>query len=250
VRLVRLLHDGDARYGMVENGSSVTLLSDEPFAAWEREDTVPLAQAQLLAPVIPTKIVCVGLNYRGHAEEMGIAPPEEPVLFMKPSTATNSPNGVITRPGAAGRVDYEGELAVVIGRRCRNVSVDEASSVILGYTCGNDVTARDIQARDGQWTRAKGFDGFCPLGPWLETEIDPRDLAIQTRLNGEVVQSARTSDMFWDPYEVVSFVSQVMTMLPGDVVLTGTPAGIGPMDSGDVIEVEIEGIGALVNKVL
>ncbi len=248
MRVCRVVNGEDARYGLADD-SVVTLISDEPFAAWEREEDVSLRTARLLAPVVPSKIVCVGINYRKHAEEMGHALPDEPVIFLKPSTAINSPGGTIQLPQPSMRVDYEGELAVVIGRRARHVRPEEAAHHILGYTCANDVTARDLQRKDGQWTRAKSFDGFSPLGPWVETDLDPSDLGIVTRLNGEVVQSGRTSDMIFDVPTLVSFISGVMTLLPGDVVLTGTPSGIGPMHSGDVVEVEIEGVGSLTNPV-
>jgi 2-keto-4-pentenoate hydratase/2-oxohepta-3-ene-1,7-dioic acid hydratase in catechol pathway len=162
----------------------------------------------------------------------------------------NAPCGEIHLPPGAGRVDYEGELAVVMGRRAHRVSPEDAHTFILGYTCANDVTARDIQKRDGQWTRAKGFDGFCPLGPWVETDVDPSDLLIETYLNGTCVQSARTSDMIFDVPTLVSFVSHIMTLLPGDIVLTGTPSGIGELHSGDVVEVRIEGIGGLTSRVV
>jgi 2-keto-4-pentenoate hydratase/2-oxohepta-3-ene-1,7-dioic acid hydratase in catechol pathway len=249
MRVCRVLNGEDARYGLADD-CTVTLMSDEPFAAWEREEDVPLRTARLLAPVVPTKIVAAGINYRTHAKEMGHKLPKDPVIFMKPSTAVNAPGGSIQVPQPGVRVDYEGELAVVIGRRCRHVRPDEAHHHILGYTCANDVTARDLQQVDGQWTRAKGFDGFCPLGPWVETDTDPLDLKLETLLNGEVVQSARTSDMIFDVYELVSFISSVMTLLPGDIVLTGTPGGIGPMHPGDVVEVRIEGIGTLTNPVV
>ncbi|MDZ4064613.1 MAG: fumarylacetoacetate hydrolase family protein [Coriobacteriia bacterium] len=248
MRVVRVISDGDCRYGLADD-ASVTLITDEPFAAWEPEGNIGLRSAKLLAPVVPTKIVCVGINYRGHAEEMGHAIPDEPVIFLKPPTALNTPGGTIELPKNAGRVDHEAELAVVIGRRTHKASIDEARQNILGYTCANDVTARDIQRRDGQWTRAKSFDGFCPLGPWVDTDIDPRNLLVQCRVNGEMRQSARTSDMIWDPFELVAFISDVMTLVPGDIVLTGTPSGIGPIESGDTVEVEIEGIGVLTNTV-
>ncbi|MDP2181273.1 MAG: fumarylacetoacetate hydrolase family protein [Actinomycetota bacterium] len=248
MRVVRVISDGDCRYGLADD-ASVTLITDEPFAAWEPEGNIGLCTAELLAPVVPTKIVCVGINYRGHAEEMGHAIPDEPVIFLKPPTTLNTPGGIIELPKNAGRVDHEAELAVVIGRRTHGASVAEVRQNILGYTCANDVTARDIQRRDGQWTRAKSFDGFCPLGPWVDTDIDPRDLLVQCRVNGEVRQSARTSDMIWDPFELVAFISNVMTLVPGDIVLTGTPSGIGPILSGDTVEIEIEGIGVLTNTV-
>jgi 2-keto-4-pentenoate hydratase/2-oxohepta-3-ene-1,7-dioic acid hydratase in catechol pathway len=249
VRVVRVFTDDDVRYGLADEGS-ITLISDEPFAAWEAEEAIALQGAHLMPPVMPTKIVCVGINYKGHASEMGHDLPKDPVLFLKPPTAMNGPNGDILYPDSVGQLDYEGELGIVIGRRAHRVPLGEADTCILGYTCANDVTARDLQKADGQWTRAKGFDGFCPLGPWVETDIDPTDVGIETLLNGTVVQSGRTSDMIFDPYTLVSFASHVMTLLPGDVVLTGTPAGIGPMQRGDVVEVRIEGIGSLVNRVV
>jgi 2-keto-4-pentenoate hydratase/2-oxohepta-3-ene-1,7-dioic acid hydratase in catechol pathway len=249
MRVVRIFQEEDVRYGLADE-STVTLISDEPFAAWEAEGVVPLAQAHLLAPVIPTKVVCVGVNYRGHAKEMGHAIPDEPVIFLKPPTAVVGHSAEIRIPAELQSVDYEAELAVVIGRRTHRVSPAEAEAHILGYLCANDVTSRELQRKDGQWARAKGFDTFCPLGPWVETDVDPRDLKIESFVNGELRQSARTSDMIFDPFTVVSFVSSVMTLLPGDVVLTGTPQGIGPMVRGDVVEVRIEGIGSLLNRVV
>lgn len=249
MRVVRIFHEEDVRYGLADE-SMVTLISDEPFAAWEPEGIVPLPHAQFLAPAMPTKVVCVGLNYRAHAQEMGYALPEEPVIFLKPPTSVIGHGAEIRIPQGLDVVDYEAELAVVLGRRTRNVSVNEAAEHVLGFTCANDVTSRVLQQRDGQWTRAKGFDTFCPLGPWVETDVDGGDLAIESYVNGELRQSSRTSDMVFSPYELVSFVSRVMTLLPGDVILTGTPSGIGPMSPGDVVEVRIEGIGSLINRVV
>ncbi len=248
MRVVRLMHEGDCRYGLAD-ASTVTLISDEPFAAWEPESTIPLAEARLVAPVAPTKVVCVGMNYRAHIAEMGHAVPSQPVIFVKPSTAVIGPMQPIPLPEGVGRVDYEGELAVVIGRRMHRVPAANVSQSVLGLCCGNDVTARDLQKIDGQWTRAKGFDGFCPLGPWVATDVDPGDLLLETLVNGELKQSSRTSDMLFHPWELVSFISNVMTLVPGDVVLTGTPGGIGPLHSGDTVEVRIEGVGSLCNPV-
>ena len=248
MRLVRVFFEDDVRYGLTDE-ETVTLISDEPFAAWEPDGTFPISEAKLLAPVVATKIVCVGLNYHSHAEEMGVAVPAEPVIFLKPVTAVIGPGSEIVLPEGVGRVDHEAELAVVVGRRTHRVSSEEAHRCILGYTAANDVTARDLQKRDGQWTRAKGFDTFCPLGPWIDTEVDPSDLAIQCLVNGEVRQSSRTSDMIRSAPELVSFVSHVMTLLPGDVILTGTPGGIGPLQQGDEVEVRIDGIGSLLNRV-
>ncbi|MFA5844484.1 MAG: fumarylacetoacetate hydrolase family protein [Coriobacteriia bacterium] len=249
MRVVRIFTDEDVRYGLADE-SDITLISDEPFAAWEPEGVVPLHQAKLLAPAIPTKIVCVGINYRGHAKEMGHKIPDEPVIFLKPPTAINGPYGEIHMPDGVESIDYEGELAVIIGRRTHKVAAEEALAHVLGYCCANDVTARELQRKDGQWTRAKGFDGFCPLGPWVETDVEPAELVVQTYLNGELRQSSPTSDMIFDVPTLVSHISHVMTLLPGDVVLTGTPKGVGPMVRGDVIEVRIEGIGGLANKVV
>lgn len=244
----RLLHEGDCRYGLADE-DTVTLISDEPFAAWEPEGILALSQAHLLAPVAPTKVVCVGLNYRTHIAEMGHDMPSEPVIFMKPSTAVIGTGQTINLPAGVGRVDHEAELGVVIGRRTHKASAEEAVGNVLGFTCGNDVTAREVQKRDGQWTRAKGYDSFCPLGPWVATDLDPFDLRIECHVNGELRQSASTSDMLFDPYELVSYVSQVMTLVPGDVVLTGTPGGIGPLAIGDEVSVTIEGVGTLSNPV-
>jgi len=211
----------------------------------------PLEAVRLLAPILPSKVICIGRNYAEHAREMGTEAPEEPVIFLKPSTAVAGPGDPIVRPtDLSERVDYEGELAVVIGRLCRQVPAERVPEVIFGYTCANDVTARDLQARDGQWTRAKGFDTFCPLGPWIETGVDPADLELSTRLNGEVRQHSRTSLMMHAVPALVANVSQVMTLLPGDVFLTGTPAGVGPMGKGDQVSVTIEGIGTLTNPVI
>ena len=248
MRVVRVMFEGDCRYGLADE-ESVTLISDEPFAAWEPEGVLALHEAKLLSPVLPTKVVCVGLNYRKHIIEMGHDMPVEPVIFLKPPTAVIGPQQTIPLPDGVGRVDHEAELGVVVGRRTHNASPDEAAANILGYTCGNDVTARELQKVDGQWARAKGFDGFCPLGPWIETDADVSDSAIQCIVNGEVRQSARTSDMLFTPPELVSFVSRVMTLVPGDVVLTGTPAGISELHHGDIVEVRIEGVGSLINSV-
>jgi 2-keto-4-pentenoate hydratase/2-oxohepta-3-ene-1,7-dioic acid hydratase in catechol pathway len=207
-------------------------------------------QVRLLAPILPSKVVCIGRNYADHIEELGNERPAEPIIFLKPSTSVSGPGDPIARPTAISqRIDYEGELAVVIGRICREVPAERAADVIFGYTCANDVTARDLQSKDGQWTRAKGFDTFCPLGPWIETDVNAADLALTTRLNDEVRQQSRTSLLLHDVPALIAFVTAVMTLLPGDVLLTGTPAGVGPMDKGDEVSVSIEGIGTLSNPV-
>jgi 2-keto-4-pentenoate hydratase/2-oxohepta-3-ene-1,7-dioic acid hydratase in catechol pathway len=213
-------------------------------------EEIPAGVVRLLAPVIPSKVIGVGKNYLEHAQEMGGEVPDEPVVFLKPSTAVIGPGDAIPRPPWSERVDHEGELGVVIGRLARHIRAEEAGKVILGYTCGNDVTARDLQLKDGQWTRAKGFDGFCPLGPWVETEVDPGDVAVECRVNGETRQAARTSQLAFGPGELIEFITRGMTLLPGDVILTGTPAGVGPLAAGDTVEVEVEGIGMLRNEVV
>ena len=233
----------------------VAQLAGHPFGGRQEDIKLtgirfPLAEIRLLAPILPSKVVCIGKNYADHAREMGGEAPDEPVIFLKPSTAVCGPGDPIQRPTQLSeRVDFEGELAVVIGRPCRQVLADRVAEVIFGYTCANDVTARDLQAKDGQWTRAKGFDTFCPIGPWIETDLNPNDLELSTVLNGEVKQHSRTSLLLHGVHELVMYVSQVMTLLPGDVLLTGTPAGIGPMDKGDQVSVAIEGIGTLTNPV-
>ncbi|MFH0957082.1 MAG: fumarylacetoacetate hydrolase family protein [Pseudomonadota bacterium] len=210
---------------------------------------VGLSTVRLLAPCEPTKIVAVGLNYRDHAEELNMKLPEEPLLFLKPSSSVIGPEDTIIMPRQSARVDYEAELAIVMGREARNVSEKDAGKFILGYTCLNDVTARDLQSKDGQWTRAKGFDTFCPLGPWIETELEPSDLKIDLLLNDRTRQSSRTSNLIFSPLKLVEFISGVMTLFPGDVIATGTTSGIGPMNDGDTVEVRIENIGSLVNRV-
>ncbi|WP_457755068.1 fumarylacetoacetate hydrolase family protein [Thermovibrio ammonificans] len=238
-------------YGIVKGREIVpvkeTKVSELMEGVTPLDETVYFKEVKFLSPTRPSKIVAVGLNYRAHAEEMGKEVPEEPLLFMKPSTAVIANKMRIFLPKMSSRVDYEGELAVVIGRKCRKVSPEEASDYILGYSCFNDVTARDLQRKDGQYTRAKSFDTFAPYGPWLNTDIDPMGLQITTRVNGEVKQSGNTSDMIFSPFELVSFISQIMTLLPGDVIATGTPPGVGPLKAGDRVEVEIEGIGTLIN---
>jgi 2-keto-4-pentenoate hydratase/2-oxohepta-3-ene-1,7-dioic acid hydratase in catechol pathway len=208
----------------------------------------PLAEVRLLAPVLPSKVVAADRNY---AQDLDGDAPPEPVLFLKPSTSVTGPGDAIKYPvKLTERVDFEGELAVIIGRLCRQVPPERADEVIFGYTCANDVTARDLQSRDGQWTRAKGFDTFCPLGPWMETGTNPADLELITTVNGAVRQQARTSELLWSVPGLVAYVSQVMTLLPGDVLLTGTPAGVGPLDAGDQVSVTIESIGTLTNRVV
>lgn len=209
----------------------------------------PLNAVRLLAPCVPSKVVGIGLNYRRHADELGFKPPERPILFLKPPTTVVGPGDPVLYPELSRQVEYEGELAVVIGREARHVSPEDAPRYILGYTCANDVTARDLQPKDGQWTVAKGFDTFCPLGPAIVTGLDPAALTVTTRVNGQVRQNSPVSDLIFGVPELVSYVSQIMTLLPGDIILTGTPAGVGPVQPGDRMEVEVSGVGTLANQV-
>lgn len=251
MKIVRMEIGGDEIvYGAVEP-EGIRVHHGSPFVAWEpRETVVPFEAARLLAPSLPTKVVCVGRNYAEHAAERHAEVPLEPVLFLKPSTSVIGPEAPIVLPEEATEVHHEAELAVVVGRVSRKVKAEDASAFILGYTAGNDVSARDLQAADGQWTRAKGFDTFCPLGPAIETELDPAGLRIGCSVNGEARQDGTTDDMVFGVAELFEFITGVMTLLPGDVILTGTPAGVGPIVAGDRVEVTIERIGVLGNPVV
>jgi 2-keto-4-pentenoate hydratase/2-oxohepta-3-ene-1,7-dioic acid hydratase in catechol pathway len=250
VRIVRYSHQGEVGFGVHED-ETVAAISPHPFGAFEYTgQRLPAGEVRLLAPVLPSKVVAVGRNYAEHARELGNEVPPTPVLFLKPSTAVVGTGDPIVRPEGVGQVDYEGELAVIVGKLVRRLQPDDAIQAVLGFTCANDVTARDLQRTDGQWTRAKGFDTFCPLGPWIETDLDSSDLAISTLVNGETRQQARTSQLEHGVADLLAFVSRVMTLLPGDVLLTGTPAGVGPLAAGDRVEVEVEGIGVLANEVM
>ena len=253
MRIARYTTGADPTFGIVEDdGGSLVLAEvqgDPLYQPVTRTGArVPLDDVRLLAPVIPrSKVVGIGRNYAEHAAELGNETPAEPLLFLKPNTSVVGPGDPVVLPRQSREVHYEGELAVVIGRICKDVPVERVADVIFGYTCGNDVTARDLQRSDGQWARAKGFDGFCPLGPWIETSLDPSDLHLVTRRDGEVVQDGRTSQMVHDVARLVAHVSAAFTLLPGDVLLTGTPAGVGPVGAGQRVDVEIEGIGTLSN---
>jgi len=251
MRLVRFRFGDRIATGAVDDGSdAVRVLRgtffEDPLPTGEE---IPLDDVRLLAPVLPSKVVAVGRNYAAHAAEFGGEVPEEPLIFLKPSTAVSGPGDPIPLPPISRRVDFEGELVVVLGRLARNVRAEEAFRHILGYTCGNDVTLRDLQKKDGQWTRAKGFDGSCPLGPWIQTELDPTDVRIETQVNGETRQFATTADMMFGVATLLEFVTAFMTLLPGDVIMTGTPEGVGKLEPGDLVEVEIDGIGVLANRV-
>jgi len=261
MRYCRFTLNGSTHYGLVEavaGSDEITRLLLQPphdsrgdGIPTRRIDRIPLAQASLLAPVQPSKIVCVGRNYREHAAELGSEVPPEPLLFLKAPSALLPPGGTILRPKASARTDYEGELGVVIGRRCHLLAdSDDVRPYILGYTCVNDFTARDLQKKDGQWTRAKGFDTFCPVGPLVADGLDPwAGVPVETRVNGEVRQAGNTRDFIFPLDVIIRYISQVMTLEPGDLIATGTPKGVGPVVAGDAIEVSIAGIGSLSNLV-
>jgi 2-keto-4-pentenoate hydratase/2-oxohepta-3-ene-1,7-dioic acid hydratase in catechol pathway len=249
------------RYGLVEGdpgAETLAVLTGDPLypPVQVTGEQIPLSDVRLLAPVIPrSKVIGIGRNYADHAAELGNEPPAEPLIFLKPNTSVIGPDDPVFRPRISSEVHYEGELAVVIGRLCRDVPPDRTDAVVLGYTCGNDVTARDLQRSDPQWTRAKGFDSFCPLGPWIVDDLDVRDLEVRCEVGRdpdamELRQLGRTKDMIFDVPTLVSYVSHVMTLLPGDVILTGTPAGVGPIQSGETVSVGIQGIGELANPVV
>jgi 2-keto-4-pentenoate hydratase/2-oxohepta-3-ene-1,7-dioic acid hydratase in catechol pathway len=242
----------DPLFGVLNDQDSILVLRGDPIYSGivPQDKSLKLSDVKLLAPVIPrSKVVCIGKNYADHAAEMGSVVPTEPIIFIKPNTSVIGPNETIIWPSMSERVDHEVELAIVIGRICKEVPAAKARDVIYGYTIANDVTARDLQKKDGQWSRAKGFDTFCPLGPWIETEFVPKDQKITATLNSEIKQSSVLSEMIFKIPQIIEFVTNVMTLLPGDVILTGTPAGIGPMPAGASISVAIEGLGTLTNKV-
>lgn len=239
-------------FGVLNDKESILVLRGDPIYAGivPQDKTLKLSDVKLLAPVIPrSKVVCIGKNYADHAAEMDSVVPSEPIIFIKPNTSVIGPNETIVWPRMSERVDHEAELAIVIGRICKEVPAAKHKDVIFGYTLANDVTARDLQKKDGQWSRAKGFDTFCPLGPWIETEFVPAEQGITATLNGELKQSSKLSEMIFKIPQIIEFVTNVMSLLPGDVILTGTPAGIGAMPAGSTISVSIEGLGTLTNKV-
>ncbi|MDQ2847601.1 MAG: fumarylacetoacetate hydrolase family protein [Actinomycetota bacterium] len=255
MRLARIAHpDGVVAFVSVDgdpaDGAQAREILAHPFGTPEYSGrSWPLSETRLLAPILPSKVVAFGRTYAEHAAELGNAVPDEPLCFLKPSTSVVGPGAKIVLPPQSKQVSFEGELAVVIGRPCKDVAADDVASVILGYTVANDVTARDLQKTDGQWARAKGFDSFCPLGPWIETELDPFGLSIRTEVDGEVKQDGSTSDLLFTIGELVEWISAAMTLLPGDVILTGTPEGVGLLQAGQTVTIEIEGIGTLSNPV-
>jgi 2-keto-4-pentenoate hydratase/2-oxohepta-3-ene-1,7-dioic acid hydratase in catechol pathway len=251
MKIFRFNDGGAPAYGVLDD-VDLKVIEGDVFGAWrETGRRVKLSEGKLLAPVCPSKVVALGLNYRDHAREMKMPIPAEPILFLKPASSVIGPGAPILYPagGITARVDYEAELAIVIGKLARHVPASEAAKYILGYTCLNDVTARDLQAKDGQWTRAKSFDTFCPIGPGIETELDPSGLKVEAILNGKTMQSSTTRELIFDVPNIVAQVSRVMTLLPGDVIATGTPPGVGPMQPADTITIVVEGIGRLTNPV-
>ncbi len=249
MKLVRFRSQGSIAYGIMNDGE-IAELDGDFFSSFKTLKTCHAASTvTLLAPCAPSKVVAVGLNYRDHAAELGLPVPQDPIVFLKPPTTVIGPGQDIMLPAMSRQVDYEGELGVVIKDRIKGIDPEEAVDHILGYTCANDVTARDLQKQDGQWTRAKSFDTFCPVGPWIETDLAPDDLAVETFVNGERRQSSRTSQFIFAVPYLVSFISRIMTLYPGDLIITGTPSGIGPLAPGDEVEVRIEGIGGLTNGV-
>jgi 2-keto-4-pentenoate hydratase/2-oxohepta-3-ene-1,7-dioic acid hydratase in catechol pathway len=255
MKIARFQYRNKIVYGKID-GETVQVLNNSPFEIpgsglrFLKTDILPLKEVRLLAPCEPTKIVCLGLNYRSHATEFKQKLPDLPLLFIKPPSAVIGPEDNIVLPPNPERIDYECELAVVIGKKARNVPENNFASYVMGYTCFNDVTDRIAQARDGQWTRAKGFDTFAPFGPWIETEISPDNLNLQTIVNGETRQSGNTRDLIFNVPRLVNFISGIMTLMPGDIIATGTPEGIGPLKAGDIVEIRIEGIGTLRNGVV
>lgn len=249
-KFIRYEQQGKKSWGLLEGDWVIPIHGNPPYDVRESQQKLKLAEVRLTAPCEPSKVVAVGLNYRDHAQETGYAIPEEPLLFMKPSTSVIGPGEAIRLPAASQRVDYEAELAVVIGKRASCVDEEQALDHVWGYTCLNDVTARDFQAKDGQWTRSKSFDTFCPLGPWIVEGLDPSDLSVEGWLNGELRQRSSTKNLIFPVSKLISFISHIMTLLPGDVIATGTPSGIGPVKKGDRFQVRIEGIGVLENPVI
>jgi 2-keto-4-pentenoate hydratase/2-oxohepta-3-ene-1,7-dioic acid hydratase in catechol pathway len=257
VRIARFVHGKGMSFGAVEGGTdspealTVAEVEGHPFGELRfTGERWAVADVRLLSPILPSKVVCVGRNYAEHAAEHGFEVPKEPLLFLKPSTSIIGPNDTIKLPPQSKRVEHEAELAVVIGAQgARRVDRAGAAAAVFGYTCANDVTARDLQRSDGQWTRAKGFDSFCPLGPWITTGVDADDLEVRCEVNEEVRQLGRTKDMVFDVPTLISYASHVMTLLPGDVILTGTPAGVSPIEDGDVVSISITGLGTLRNRV-
>jgi 2-keto-4-pentenoate hydratase/2-oxohepta-3-ene-1,7-dioic acid hydratase in catechol pathway len=251
MRIIRYQDGTRPAWGVLGEDQDVRRATGSPFVDLKAGDRVgSLDEFRLLAPVAPSKIICVGRNYREHAAELGNPVPEEPLLFLKPPSAIVGPGDDVIYPALSRRVDHEAELVVVIGRTAHRVGSSEAWSVVGGYTCGNDVTARDIQKSDGQWTRGKGFHTFCPLGPWVETDFDPSDVRVSCTVDGETRQNGRTSAMIFDIPYLIEYISRFTRLESGDIIMTGTPEGVGPVEVGDAMTIEVEGLGTLVNRVV
>ncbi len=249
MKYVRFTYQNKVSYGLL-NDDTIQVLEGSPFSTYTITDVrLSASEVTLLTPCDYSKAICIGLNYRDHAQEFQLPIPTEPVVFLKPSTAALAPLGVIEYPAMCKRLDYEAELAIVIGKKARNLSVEEVGSYILGYTCANDITARDLQPKTGQWTVAKSFDTFCPFGPYISDEVDPSNLTIESRVNGKTMQKSNTKNLIFAVPFLVSYLSQIMTLLPGDIILTGTPGGISGMHHGDTVEIRIEGLGVLKNTI-
>ena len=249
MQIVRAQHNGEAKFGKISDGIIHFYLGDPILGSSLGSETAALSEVKLLAPVTPSKIVCIGMNYSAHAAEIAQDVPDEPLVFFKPVSAIIGPEDTIVLPRQSGQVELEIELAIVIGKQAKDISTADSASHIFGYTIGNDVTARDLQFSDLQWARSKGFDTFCPLGPWIETELDPEALSLESRVNGQSRQKSTSNDMITNVFDIVSYVSQNVTLFPGDVILTGSPAGISRIEAGDQVECEISGIGVLHNPV-
>lgn len=249
MKLCRFASGKEEKKGVLDNGKIKEVIGSFFTGFTITTNEYELSQVKLLPPVLPSKVVCVGRNYAEHAKELGNEVPEEPLIFLKPSTAVIGHEDNILYPNQSKEVHFEAELGVVISKKCKAVTPEQAKDYILGFTCVNDVTARDIQKKENKFTRAKSFDTFCPIGPVIQTELDPLNVKVMSRLNGEIKQNGATKDMIHNVYQIISFISNIMTLLPGDVIATGTPSGVGPMNVGDTIEVEVEGIGILRNYV-
>ncbi len=248
--IVRFERDGEVRFGVLQD-EEISVINGDIFSDYEvTNEKVSKNEVKLLAPTEPSKVVCIGLNYVDHAKELNLTLPKEPLMFIKPSTSVIGPNDDVVYPEVSSRVEYEAELAIVIGKRAKNVPKEEVNNYILGYTVANDVTARDIQFSDGQWTRGKSFDTFCPIGPGIVKDVDPNQLSIELSVDGVVKQKSNTNQLLFKVDEIVSYVSKMMTLLPGDVIITGTPFGVGPVEKGNTMTVTIEKIGKIVNKVI
>ena len=256
MKIIGFLKDNQEKTGLLEDDhiielscSAIEAINSKTINKSKKNVNYKVEDVKVIHPVLPSKIVCVGLNYKDHAAELNMELPEEPIIFMKPPTSVSGHLDDIIYPTSSSQVDFEGELGIVLSKEARNVKAEDAADYIGGYTAVNDVTARDLQRKDGQWTRAKSFDTFCPIGPCIETDLNPMNQNISLKLNGEFKQKSNTKNMIFNVYELVEFISNIMTLKPGDVIATGTPPGVGPMNVGDTVEVEVDGIGVLKNFV-